>query len=40
MPKSNGYHPNAVRTPILLNQGKNEIVITAGLDAFVGVKAL
>ena len=37
---TNGYHPNAVRTPVLLKKGKNEIVITCGFYAFVGVKPL
>jgi lysophospholipase L1-like esterase len=38
--KTNGYHPNAVRTPVLLKAGRNEIIITTGFYAYVGVKAL
>lgn len=38
--KTNGYHPNAVRTPVLLKQGSNEIVITTGFYAFVGILPL
>ena len=40
LPKTNGYHPNAVRTPVLLKAGSNEIIITTGFYAFVGVKLL
>lgn len=38
--KTNGYHPNAVRTPVLLKKGLNEIVVTTGFYAFVGIVPL
>jgi hypothetical protein len=38
--KTNGYHPNANRTPVLLKKGKNEITIMTGFYAYVGMKAL
>lgn len=37
---TNGYHPNALRTPVLLKKGINEIVITCGFYAFVGIQPL
>lgn len=40
LPKTNGYHPDAVRTPVLLRKGPNEIAITTGFYAFVGVRPL
>lgn len=40
LPKTNGYHPNAVRTPVMLKKGKNEIVITTVFYAFLGVKSV
>ena len=37
---TNGYHPNAARTPVWLKKGANEIAITSGAYAFVGVNPL
>ncbi len=37
LPKTNGHHPNAVRTPVLLDKGDNEIVLTTPFYAFAGV---
>lgn len=39
LPKTNGYHPNAIRTPVLLKKGANEIIITTKFYAYVGVAA-
>jgi lysophospholipase L1-like esterase len=38
--KTNGYHPNAVRTPVLLKKGRNEIIMTTGFYGFAAVKEL
>lgn len=40
LPKTNGHHPNAVRTPVLLKAGDNAIVITTPFYAFAGVYPL
>lgn len=40
LPKTNGYHPNAVRTSVLLKKGANEIIMTTGFYAFAGIKPL
>ncbi len=40
LPKTNGYHPNAMRTPVLLKKGKNEIIMTTGFYAYLGIKEL
>jgi lysophospholipase L1-like esterase len=40
LPVVNGYHPNAVRTPVWLKKGANELILTTGFYAYVGIKAL
>lgn len=37
LPKTNGYHPNAMRTPVLLKKGANKIMITTQFYAYVGI---